>query len=53
MKMNTSKTTVVDQCTWIQNHMSTFLSLVNKDLPVKILYLQQIFIFERVQISMV
>ena len=33
------KTTVANQCTWVhvRNHiyMYTFLSLVNKDLPVK------------------
>ena len=27
--------TVANQCTWIRNHVSTFLSLVNKVLPVK------------------
>ena len=35
MKMKTVKTTVLNQCTWVQNHVSTFLSLVNMDLPVK------------------
>ena len=29
------KTKVAKQCTWVQNHMFTFLSLVNKDLLVK------------------
>ena len=28
-------TTVTNQCTWVPNDVSTFLSLVNKDLPVK------------------
>ena len=51
---NHVKTTVAKQWTWVRNRMSTFLSLLNKDLPIKILYLQQIFIiFERVQISKV
>ena len=48
---NCFKTTVLigNQCTWtVRNQVSTFLSLVNKDLPVKKMYLQQIFIiFER------
>ena len=29
------KMTVANQCTWVQNHLFTFLSLVNKDQPVK------------------
>ena len=29
------KTTVANQCTWVRNLVFTFLSLVNKDLPVK------------------
>ena len=46
--------TVANQRTWIRNHASTFLSIVNKDLPVKNVYLQQVFvIFEREQISKV
>ena len=52
---NCFKTTVLieNQCTWtVRNQVSTFLSLVNKDLPVKKMYLQQIFIiFEREPIS--
>ena len=28
------KTTVANQRTWVRNHVSTFLSIVNKDLPV-------------------
>ena len=32
---NSVKTTVANQCTWVRNHVSTFLSIVNKDLPVK------------------
>ena len=32
---NRVRTTVVNQCTWVRNQVSTFLSLVNKDLPVK------------------
>ena len=52
--MKTVSKPVANQCTWLRNQEYTFLSLVNKDLPVKILYLQQIFvIFERVQISKV
>ena len=29
------ETTVVTHGRWVRNHMSTFLSIVNKDLPVK------------------
>ena len=49
------KTKLAKQCTWVQNHMFTFLSLVNKDLLVKsIVFTTNIFIiFERVQISKV
>ena len=31
---NCVKTTVANQCTWVRNQLYTFLSLVNKDLPV-------------------
>ena len=45
---NSVKKTIANKCTWIRNHVSTFLSHVNEDLSVKILYLQQIFIsFEK------
>ena len=32
---NRVKTTVANQFTWVRNHVFTFLSLVNRDLPVK------------------
>ena len=36
MKMKTvSKKTLANQCTWLRNQVSSFLSLVNKDLRVK------------------
>ena len=35
MKTVTVETTVANQRTWVRNHVSTFLTIVNKDLPVK------------------
>ena len=37
MKMKTVRVemTVANQRTWVRNHVSTFLSIVNKNLPVK------------------
>ena len=32
---NRVKRTVANQCTWVRNHRSTFLSIVNKDIAVK------------------
>ena len=36
--------TVSKQCMCVRNQVSTFLSFVNKDQPVKTLYLQQMFV---------
>ena len=42
MKMKTVETTVANQRTWVRHHISTFLSIVNKDLQVKKMYLKQV-----------
>ena len=36
--MKTVKKTVANQCMWVRNQVSTFLSLVDKELPVNCFY---------------